>query len=211
MKVMKRTLIVVDIQNDFLPGGALAVPEGDAIVPFVAALMRKESDYDLIVVTQDWHPNEHGSFASAHVGASPFQMGELSGLPQMYWPDHCVQGTDGASLSTEIENALSEVTAAGRTTLVVKKGQDPEIDSYSAFYDNARGHDTGLKNALKSLGIGEVDVVGLAFDYCVKATALDAVSEGFRTRVLLLGTRAVDPTSEAQTVSELTNAGVSCV
>jgi nicotinamidase/pyrazinamidase len=210
---MKRALIVVDIQNDFLPGGALAVPEGDTILPFVVDLMRNGTPYDLLVVTQDWHPKDHGSFASTHNGGIPFQTGELSGLPQMLWPDHCVEGTSGANLAGDIEEVLSEITSSDRQVKVrkIKKGQDRNVDSYSAFFDNARRHDTGLRTILDEHGIIEVDVVGLALDYCVKYTALDAASLGFRTRVLLLGSRAVDPASLPEVFDELSNAGVICI
>jgi nicotinamidase/pyrazinamidase len=210
---MKRALIVVDIQNDFLPGGALAVPEGDTILPFVVDLMRNGTQYDLLVVTQDWHPKDHGSFASTHNGGIPFQTGELSGLPQMLWPDHCVEGTSGANLAGDIEEVLSEITSSDRQVKVrkIKKGQDRNVDSYSAFFDNARRHDTGLRTILDEHGIIEVDVVGLALDYCVKYTALDAASLGFRTRVLLLGSRAVDPASLPEVCDELSNAGVICI
>lgn len=208
---MKRALIVADIQNDFLPGGALAVPEGDAILPFVIDLMRTGQHYDLLVVAQDWHPKGHGSFASSHPGKEPFQLGELSGLPQMLWPDHCIEETSGARLAVEIEEVIAEIVSKGRQLIFVKKGQDPEVDSYSAFFDNARRRDTGLKSTLSEHGITEVDVVGLTLDYCVKATALDAASLGFKTRVLLKGTRAVEPSSEAQVLSELSAAGVVCV
>ena len=208
---MKRALIVVDIQNDFLPGGALAVPEGDAILPFVTDLMRTGHHYNLIVVTQDWHPKGHGSFASSHPGKDPFQQGELSGLPQMLWPDHCVAGTNGARLFVEFEEVLGQVEAAGRPVVIVQKGQELDIDSYSAFFDNARRRDTGLKSTLKKHGITDIDVVGLAFDYCVKATALDGVSLGFKTRVLLQGTRSVEPSLEAEVLSELEKSGVVCV
>jgi len=208
---MKRALIVVDIQNDFLPGGPLAVPEGDAVLPFVIDLMRTGLDYDLIVATQDWHPKGHGSFASSHAGTEPFQLGELSGITQMFWPDHCVQETRGARLSADIEAVLAEIADKGRLMIIVKKGQDRDIDSYSAFFDNARQRDTGLQSILGEHGITEVDVVGLAFDYCVKATALDAASLGFQTRVLLQGTRSVEPSSEAQALSELSESGVVCI
>lgn len=210
-KGMKRALIVVDIQNDFLPGGALAVPDGDVILPFVVQLLGSGLDYDQIVVTQDWHPAGHGSFAASHSGTDPFQLGELSGLPQMFWPIHCVEGTKGARLSTEIEEAIAQIKQAGRSVFIVQKGQDRDVDSYSAFFDNARLHDTGLGSALKECGITDVDIVGLAFDYCVKATAMDAASLGFKTRVLLQGTRAVDPTAVAGVVSEMSEAGVVCV
>jgi nicotinamidase/pyrazinamidase len=208
---MKRALLVVDLQNDFLPGGALAVPEGNTILPFVAELLRTGKNYDLIVVTQDWHPPGHGSFASSHDGTEPFQLGELSGLPQMLWPDHCVEETKGAQLSLEIEKAVEAIGMAGRSVLTVKKGQHRDVDSYSAFFDNARLHDTGLQSALMERGISDVDVVGLALDYCVKATAIDAASLGFKTRVLLQGTRPVDPSAEAAVVAELAAEGVVCV
>lgn len=208
---MKRALLIVDIQNDFLPGGTLAVPEGDAILPFVIDLMRSGLDYDLIVATQDWHPKGHGSFASSHAGTEPFQLGELSGITQMFWPDHCVQETRGARLSAEIEAVLAEITDKGRQVIIVKKGLDRDVDSYSAFFDNARRRDTGLQGTLREHEITAVDVVGLAFDYCVKATALDAASLGFQTRVLLQGTRSVLPSSEAQVFSELSEAGVACI
>ncbi|TKB05912.1 bifunctional nicotinamidase/pyrazinamidase [Desulforhopalus sp. IMCC35007] len=208
---MKRALLVVDIQNDFLPGGALAVPEGNTILPFVVELLQTGKNYDLIVVTQDWHPPGHGSFASSHNGAEPFQLGELSGLPQMLWPDHCVEKTKGARLSLDIEKAVETIQAAGRPVLTVKKGQHRGVDSYSAFFDNARLHDTGLQSMLVERGINGVDVVGLAFDYCVKATAIDAVSLGFKTRVLLQGTRPVDPSAETAVVGELAGKGVVCV
>lgn len=208
---MKRALIVVDIQNDFLPGGALAVPEGDNILAFVIDLLQTGHHYDLIVVCQDWHPKGHGSFASSHAGATPFQIGELAGLPQMLWPDHCMERTDGARLFIGIEQVLAQIEAAGRLIHFVKKGQDHEVDSYSAFFDNARRRDTGLQSTLVEHGITGVDVVGLALDYCVKATALDAASFGFITRVLLKGSRAVDPSAEEKVLAELSAAGVVCV
>ncbi len=208
---MKRALIVVDIQKDFLPGGALAVPKGDLIIQFVVNLLQTGHHYDLIVISQDWHPEDHGSFASSHDGAEPFQLGELAGLPQMLWPDHCVEGTNGARLFEEIEQVLAQIEAAGRPIHFVKKGQDPEVDSYSAFFDNARRRDTGLRSTLIEHGITDVDVVGLALDYCVKATALDAASLGFVTRVLLKGSRAVDPSAETEVLAELSAAGVVCV
>ena len=209
--MMKRAVLVTDIQNDFLPGGALAVPQGDAIIPFVRKVMQRTEDYELIVAVQDWHPPDHGSFASQHPGAEPFQMGELAGLPQMLWPDHCVQGTPGVRLEEQIRETLADITRAGAYTMIIQKGQDPRVDSYSAFFDNARRHDTGLDRALKSYGITDVDIVGLAFDYCVRFTALDAASLGYRTRVLMNGTRAIDTEAYDQVVGELEVAGVRCV
>lgn len=207
---MKKALLAVDIQYDFLPGGSLAVENGDAIIPFVVDLLQQKGSYELIVATQDWHPPGHGSFASAHPGAKPFDIGELSGIEQVFWPDHCVQGEQGARVETEVRKLLIAVTERGQRTLIIKKGQHVEVDSYSAFFDNARRHDTGLHKALQSYEIEKVEIVGLAFDYCVKFTALDAVSLGYETTVLLEGTRSVDPTTVEATINELTTAGVSC-
>jgi nicotinamidase/pyrazinamidase len=208
---MKRALIIVDVQNDFLPGGPLAVPDGDAILSFVVALVHGGHGYHFLVVTQDWHPSRHGSFASAHAGAQPFTLGELAGLPQMFWPDHCVEETRGAGLAWEIEEVLAQAAAAGTRIFRIKKGMDRSVDSYSAFFDNARRHDTGLRATLLDHGIEEVDIVGLALDYCVKYTALDAASLGFTTRVLLQGSRPVEPTLREQVVAELVDAGVACL
>jgi nicotinamidase/pyrazinamidase len=207
---MKKALLIVDLQHDFLPGGSLAVAEGDAVIPFVSDLMNKKGRYELIVATQDWHPPGHGSFASAHPGAKPFDLGELNGLEQVFWPDHCVQGQDGARIHPDIMQPLISITETGQRTLIIKKGQHLEVDSYSAFFDNARRHDTGLHRALQSYEISAVDVVGLAFDYCVKFTALDAASLGYATTVLLQGTRSVDPTTVETTTAELEAAGVCC-
>jgi nicotinamidase/pyrazinamidase len=207
---MSRALIIVDVQNDFLPGGALAVADGDAILAFVLRLMREQGRYELIVATQDWHPQGHGSFSSSHPGRQPFELGELDGLAQMLWPDHCIAGSEGARLAEEIRQTLVDITRQGQRSLIIQKGQDPRVDSYSAFFDNARRHDTGLHRALQAYGITEVEVVGLAFDYCVKFTALDSASLGYQTSILLEGTRAVDPASAAQINAELKAAGVVC-
>lgn len=206
---MSRALIIVDIQNDFLSGGALAVPDGEAIISFVVQQMR-QAPYNLVVATQDWHPPDHGSFASSHQDREPFQMAELDGLEQMLWPDHCLAGSDGARLAEEIREVLIEITTQGQKSLIIQKGQDLRVDSYSAFFDNARRHDTGLHRALQAYDVSEVEVVGLAFDYCVKYTALDAASLGYATRVLLEGTRAVEPASSDRIISELSRAGVVC-
>ena len=207
---MSRALIIVDVQYDFLPGGNLAVAESDAIIPVVIDLMTTGGRYDLIIATQDWHPTDHGSFASVHEGAQTFDLGELDGLEQVFWPDHCVQGEDGARLHEAVLEKLVSITESGAKTLIIKKGQNRDVDSYSAFFDNARRNDTGMHKALQSYEIEAVDVVGLAFDYCVKFTALDAASLGYKTRVLLNGTRSVDPTTVESTVGELEAAGVNC-
>lgn len=207
---MSRALIIVDVQYDFLPDGSLAVSEGDAVIPVVLDLITTGDRYGLIVATQDWHPADHGSFASVHEGAQPFDLGELNGREQVFWPDHCVQGENGARLHKAVLEKLVSVTENGGRTLIIKKGQYRDVDSYSAFFDNARKNDTGLHKALQSYEIEDVDIVGLAFDYCVKFTALDAASLGYNTRVLLNGTRSVDPTTVESTIGELEAAGVSC-
>ena len=207
---MSRALIMVDIQHDFLPGGSLAVGNGDEIIDYVVSLMKDSGRYELVVATQDWHPAGHGSFASAHPGAHPFDLGELSGVEQVLWPDHCVQGESGARLHATIRKTLIAITENGQRSLIIKKGQHVEVDSYSAFFDNNHAHDTGLHRALQSYDISAVDIVGLAFDFCVKFTALDAASLGYQTSVLLQGTRAVDPAAFAPVKAELEAAGVSC-
>lgn len=176
-----KTLILVDIQNDFLPGGALEVPEGDKVVPVANRLM---PDYDLVVATQDWHPADHGSFASRHEGHEVFEVIEYEGLEQILWPDHCVQHTPGASFASGLD-----VAPIAR---VIRKGTDPKIDSYSGFYDNGHRKATGLGDYLKGQGVKAVDLVGLALDVCVKFTALDARRLGFETRLIREGTRGVE-------------------
>ncbi len=177
----KSALIVVDVQNDFLPGGALAVTDGDAVVPVANALM---DEYDLVVATRDWHPAEHGSFAVNHPGRDLFEEVDLDGLPQVLWPVHCVQGTAGAEFAAGLDQ--------GRITRVFEKGVRPEVDSYSGFYDNGRRYGTGLAEWLREQGVGKVGVCGLATDYCVKFTALDAVAEGFEVELRREACRGVN-------------------
>lgn len=166
-------LILVDIQYDFLPGGALAVPEGDQIIPVVNQL---QSQFDLIVATQDWHPADHQSFASQHPGKKVGELIDLHGLPQILWPDHCVNSTHGAALSEDLNQ--------DRVRKIFPKGTDREIDSYSGFFDNGHKKATGLGGYLKERRIEKIYIVGLATDYCVKYTALDAVGLGFDTTVI---------------------------
>ncbi len=178
-----KTLLLIDIQNDFLPGGALAVPDGDRIVPLVNGLM---PGFDLIVATQDWHPADHGSFAVNHPGQPAFGQGELEGLPQTFWPVHCVQNTGGALFAPGLETR--------RIQRVFQKGMNPRIDSYSGFYDNGHRAATGLAEWLKAAGARELWIAGLATDYCVKFTVLDALREGFSVKVLREACRGVELT-----------------
>jgi nicotinamidase/pyrazinamidase len=182
-----RALIVVDVQVDFLPGGALAVPEGDAVLGPIERLMR--SGYELVCATQDWHPAGHASFASAHPGRSAFEHITLDGLPQVLWPDHCVQDTPGADFAPGLRTGPIEA--------IFRKGTDPRIDSYSGFFDNGQRKDTGLGAWLRGRGVSEIDVVGIALDYCVAATALDAARLGWSTRVIRQACRPVDPSAAA--------------
>ena len=195
-------LIVVDIQNDFLPGGALAVPDGDATIAVANAVMPV---FDVVVATQDWHPPGHHSFAVQHPGRRVGEVIEVGGVPQVLWPVHCVEATRGA--------AFAEALDVGRFTEVFKKGTDPEVDSYSGFFDNGRRHATGLGEWLRARRVTHVSVLGLATDYCVKFTALDAVDLGFHTRLIADGCRAVEltPGDAARALAELQAAGVEVV
>lgn len=177
----KKALLIVDVQYDFVPGGALAVPGGHEVIPVINALQR---EFELVVATQDWHPPGHGSFASSHPGRRPGEVVDLNGLQQILWPDHCVQASHGATLVAGLDTS--------RLTAVILKGTDPGIDSYSGFFDNGHRKDTGLAGLLRAHGVEEVTVAGLATDYCVKFTALDAVKTGFRTRVVRSACRGVN-------------------
>lgn len=168
-----KALILVDIQNDFLPGGALAVPDGDAIIPVVNQLQDR---FELVLSTQDWHPSGHKSFASAHRDKNPFEQISLHGLSQTLWPDHCVQGTAGA--------AFPDTLNMNKTETIFRKGTDPEIDSYSGFYDNGRRKATGLAGYLREKGIKELYLAGLAGDICVYYTAMDSLAEHFSTCII---------------------------
>lgn len=176
-----KTLLLIDIQNDFLPGGALAVPEGDLIVPIVNGLM---PEFELVVATQDWHPADHGSFAENQQGAVVFGQGKLEGLPQTFWPVHCVQHTGGALFAPGLETR--------RIDRVFPKGMNPAIDSYSGFFDNGHRASTGMGQWLKAAGVTDLWVAGLATDYCVKFTVLDALREGFAVTVLREACRGVE-------------------
>lgn len=175
-----RALVLVDIQNDFLPGGRLAVPSGDEVVPVANELM---PEFDLVVATQDWHPPEHGSFAVNHPGRSEYEQIDLNGLPQVLWPVHCVQNTGGALFAPKLET-----TGIDR---VFPKGTDPGVDSYSGFHDNGHSRSTGMGEWLDARAVKRLTVVGLALDYCVKFTVLDALDAGFEVTVNLPGCRGV--------------------
>ena len=193
-------LILVDIQNDFLPGGSLEVKASDEIIPYINGIM---DDFDIVVATQDWHPMDHGSFASNHPGKNIGEVIKLEGLDQILWPDHCIQHSEGAEFSRDLD--------MHRVQMIFHKGTDPKIDSYSGLYDNGHLKSTGLGEYLKAEGVTEVTCVGLAADYCLKFTALDAVKKfGFKTHVPVKGTKAVNinPDDFAKSLEEMKKAGV---
>ena len=163
-------LLLTDLQNDFCPGGALAVPEGDLLIPIANRLVET---FDLVVATQDWHPADHGSFAANHPGKQPGELIDLNGLQQILWPVHCVNNTPGAEFHPDLN--------LDRITRVFHKGTDPQVDSYSGFFDNGRRTETGLGNYLREQNVQRIYLCGLATDYCVAFTALDAIGHGFET------------------------------
>ncbi len=196
-----KCLLLVDIQVGFCTGGNLAVPGGEEVVP-VANRLIASGAYDLIVASQDWHPADHGSFASQHPGAKPFEMGTLNGKPQMLWPDHCVQGTRDAEFHPDL--AVSAIDH------VQRKGQDPNVDSYSAFRDNDQSALTGLSDYLSAKGVTALDICGLATDYCVSASAMDAraMLEGVTVRFISDASRGIDPAGVADTCAAMQAAGI---
>lgn len=177
---MTHALIVIDVQNDFCPGGALAVPEGDAIVAPINAMM---SDFDTVILTQDWHPEGHSSFETAHPGKGPYDLVDMAYGPQVLWPEHCVQGSPGAEFHADLRRDAD---------LILRKGFRPEIDSYSAFFENDRTTATGLEGYLRTRGIDRLTLVGLATDFCVHFSAVDAARLGFDVSVRLDACRAID-------------------
>ena len=181
MRVDDAALVVVDVQNDFCPGGALAVPDGDAVV---AVINRIAPRFSARVLTQDWHPPGHRSFASSHPGRAPFETTELSYGEQVLWPDHCVQGTEGAAFHPGLVTEGAD--------LVLRKGFRREIDSYSAFYENDRRTPTGLTGYLRTRGVSRLFFAGLATDFCVAYSAIDGAREGFETAVVEDGCRGID-------------------
>jgi nicotinamidase/pyrazinamidase len=194
-----KCLLLVDIQNDFLPGGALAVPDGDAVIPIANKL---QPAFPLVVATQDWHPSNHGSFAANHPGRKVFEQIELNGLPQTLWPVHCVQNTIGAELAGTL--------ARERIAKVFPKGTDAGIDSYSGLFDNGHRKSTGLGEWLQARGVAEIFVCGLATDYCVRFTALDAAQMGFRTHFIEDASRGVNLRSDdvENAIRDMKHAGI---
>jgi nicotinamidase/pyrazinamidase len=197
-----KALVLVDLQNDFCPGGALAVPDGDRVIPLANRLQDR---FPLVVATQDWHPADHRSFAANHPGREPGDVIPWAGLDQILWPVHCVQDTPGADFHPAFDRA--------RIRRVFRKGVDRDIDSYSAFFDNAHRRSTGLGEFLKEQGVSEVYLAGLATDYCVKYSALDAVALGFPTTVIADASRGVElrPGDVEEALSAMRAAGVTIV
>lgn len=195
-------LLIVDIQYDFLPGGALGVKEGDQVIPVINDLT--QLPFDVVVASQDWHPEGHGSFATTYKKV-PGEIISLQGLPQILWPDHCVQGSKGAEIASTLD--VSKVAA------IIPKGTDPDIDSYSAFFDNGHKKATGLDQLLKERGIKELYIAGLATDYCVKFSTLDALALGYKVFVVEDACRAVNlrPQDEKEAIEEMLSAGAQIV
>jgi nicotinamidase/pyrazinamidase len=178
---MTSALLVIDMQYDFCPGGALAVPEGDSIVPGINVAM---AAFPAVILTQDWHPAGHSSFASEHPGKAPFDMVEMPYGPQVLWPDHCIQGSHGSAFHADLDTT--------RADLIIRKGMTPEIDSYSAFFENDHATPTGLHGYLQTRGIDDLTLVGLATDFCVKFSGLDAARLGYRVTLRQDLVRGID-------------------
>lgn len=195
-----KTLVIVDVQNDFLPGGSLEVPFGDEVAAVINSIQDK---FDLVVATQDWHPANHVSFASNHPGKKPFDKIELYDEEQVLWPDHCVQGTPGAMFYPGLDS--------GRFSAIFRKGMNPEVDSYSGFFDNRRMISTGLAGYLKEKGAGEIHFCGLAADICVLYTMLDALREGFQAILIEDASRPLDIRSFGKLKKQITEQGIKVV
>jgi nicotinamidase/pyrazinamidase len=191
-----KALLLIDIQTDFLPGGRLAVGDGDSIIPIVNTL---QSHFELVVATQDWHPAGHHSFASSHPGRALFEQIDLHGLPQTLWPDHCEQAQPGAELAPALRTELIEA--------IFRKGTNVEIDSYSAFFDNGHRKSTGLADYLRGRGVTEVLLAGLAADFCVYFSAKDALNEGFGATIIADATRAISAEGWAAAQADLRQHG----
>jgi nicotinamidase/pyrazinamidase len=195
-----KTLVIIDVQNDFLPGGPLEVPEGNKIIPVINKI---ENYFDLIVATQDWHPADHRSFASNHMYKKPYDRVFLRGTEQILWPDHCIQGSSGAELHKDIETK--------KIAAIFRKGMDPETDSYSGFYDNNHVLTTGLAGYLREKGTSEIHFCGLAADICVYYSILDSISEGFTAILVEDASRPLYPDKFDDVKCELAKLGVRIV
>ena len=195
---MTQALIVIDLQNDFCPGGALAVLDGDSIVPGINALM---AEFTTVLLTQDWHPAGHSSFASSHKDATAYDMIDMPYGPQVLWPDHCIQGGIGAQFHPDLQ--------VDRADLILRKGYNPEIDSYSALFENDHKTPTGLDGYLRTRGVDQLTLVGLATDFCVHYSAVDAAALGYKVHVATKACRAIDLNgSLATATTAMIDAGV---
>jgi len=199
-KEKMKTLIIIDIQNDFVPGGSLAVPGGSEIVPVINKIQR---EFDLVIATQDWHPQNHTSFSSNHKNKKPLEKIEIDGIEQILWPDHCVQGSKGAEFHPDLE--------MNRIEAVIRKGMDPAIDSYSGFYDNGHAKSTGLTGYLKDKGSKILYFCGLAADFCVYYSIKDAVKEGFTAKLIYDATVPIDQVNFVNIKNELKRMGVELI
>ncbi|MDH4276791.1 MAG: bifunctional nicotinamidase/pyrazinamidase [Acidimicrobiia bacterium] len=196
-----QALIVIDVQNDFCPGGALEVTDGDAVVPVANELLSVGGGFDVRVLTQDWHPSDHMSFAVNNPGHEPYSVIEVAYGPQVLWPTHCVQGSDGAAFHGDL--------AVDRADMIVRKGFRPAVDSYSAFFENDQTTPTGLDGYLRSRGVASLTMVGLATDFCVRYSAVDGAKLGYDVTVVLDGCRAIDlDGSLDDALAEMASAGV---
>ena len=202
MKGGRRALIVVDVQNDFCPGGALQIKDGDSIIPLINRIMER---FDLVVATQDWHPQDQVSFASNNFGKNIYDQIDISGIAQTLWPDHCIQGTKGAEFHDDLN--------LSKFSLILRKGMNPLVDSYSAFIENDRNTETGLAGYLKALKVREIFICGLATDNCVYYSAMDSLRYRFRCNVIIDATRGLDlpEGSIGAVVSEMKDKGISVI
>ena len=195
-----KTLVLVDIQNDFLKGGSLAVPEGEKIIKPINKIIKQ---YDLVIATKDWHPKNHISFASNHQDKKIGDIINVNGVDQVLWPDHCIQNSYGSDFPLQLD--------ISKLTKVVYKGSDANIDSYSGFFDNGHFRSTGLSDYLKSNDVNKIDYVGLATDYCLKYTAIDSVSEGFKTRVLINCIKGIEEKGCELALNKMKSKGVELI
>ena len=195
-----KTLVLVDIQNDFLKGGSLAVPEGEKIIKPINKIIK---EYDLVIATKDWHPKNHISFASNHSDKKIGDIINVNGVDQVLWPDHCIQNSYGSDFPVQLD--------ISKLTKVVYKGSDANIDSYSGFFDNGHFRSTGLSDYLKSKDVYKIDYVGLATDYCLKYTAIDSVSEGFKTRVLINCIKGIEEKGCELALNEMKSKGIELI